>query len=186
MPGNESQVILFSDELPRDHWLARQLPGHISLREYAEERAILAAARIAETAMNDAHVSRGMLAERLGASKAFVSQILNGSRNMTMRTLGSILWACGQELQDVFVRPFGYVPGAALPNMASLLPLPTRGAVETTKPPYWGSPHPTPQSSGGAEQSQTTLHAMVRVNSSELVSKIAPQSPDNENLALAA
>lgn len=46
-------------------------------------------------AMEDRGISKTQLAERLGKSKAYVSQILSGSRNMTLRTLSDICFAMG-------------------------------------------------------------------------------------------
>ena len=43
--------------------------------------------------MRQLGVDRVTLASRLGKSKAFVSQLLSGSRNMTLRTLADICWA---------------------------------------------------------------------------------------------
>jgi transcriptional regulator with XRE-family HTH domain len=42
-------------------------------------------------------VSKAELAERLGKSKAFVTQVLAGGRNMTMRTFADILTALGYQ-----------------------------------------------------------------------------------------
>ncbi|HBL6925837.1 TPA: helix-turn-helix transcriptional regulator [Citrobacter koseri] len=43
--------------------------------------------------MEDREVSKSDLAERLGKTKAYVSQLLSGSRNMTLRTLSDICYA---------------------------------------------------------------------------------------------
>jgi len=47
--------------------------------------------------MNENNISRTELARRLDRTKGFVSQVLNGSRNVTLRTLADILWALGCE-----------------------------------------------------------------------------------------
>lgn len=44
-------------------------------------------------AMEDAGITQHKLANILGKSKSFVSQILNGRRNMTLRTLSNICFA---------------------------------------------------------------------------------------------
>lgn len=44
-------------------------------------------------------ISRAELARRIGKSKAFVSQILSGSRNMTLRTLADLAWALDARIQ---------------------------------------------------------------------------------------
>ena len=40
--------------------------------------------------MEENNISRQSLAEKMGKSKGFVSQVLNGSRNMTLNTLAEI------------------------------------------------------------------------------------------------
>jgi transcriptional regulator with XRE-family HTH domain len=48
-------------------------------------------------------VSRKELAERLGKSKGFVSQLLNGGRNLTLRTVADILHVLGYKIS---LRPY--------------------------------------------------------------------------------
>lgn len=43
-------------------------------------------------------ISRKELAERLGKSKGFVSQLLNGGRNLTLRTVADILYVLGYNV----------------------------------------------------------------------------------------
>jgi transcriptional regulator with XRE-family HTH domain len=52
--------------------------------------------RIAEI-MEEKKVNRSMLAQRLGKTKAFVTQVLHGTRNITLRTLADFLFALGYE-----------------------------------------------------------------------------------------
>ncbi|MGO9592987.1 MAG: XRE family transcriptional regulator [Steroidobacteraceae bacterium] len=60
-------------------------------RLFAEERLIALVTEEIYEAMNRGKtVSKTDLASTLGKSKAFVSQLLNGSRNMTLRTLAGI------------------------------------------------------------------------------------------------
>lgn len=53
--------------------------------------------------MNKNHISKSDLAKRLGKSKAFVSQILLGDKNLTMRTLTSVLYALGLRIESKLV-----------------------------------------------------------------------------------
>ncbi len=46
-------------------------------------------------------ISRKELADRLGKSKGFVSQVLNGGRNLTLRTVGDILHVLGYKVRLV-------------------------------------------------------------------------------------
>jgi transcriptional regulator with XRE-family HTH domain len=48
-------------------------------------------------------ISRKELADRLGKSKGFVSQLLNGGRNLTLRTVADILHVLGYK---VSIRPY--------------------------------------------------------------------------------
>ena len=43
-------------------------------------------------------ISRKELAERLGKSKGFISQLLNGGRNLTLRTVADILHVLGYKV----------------------------------------------------------------------------------------
>ena len=65
------------------------------MRLFQQERLILATTeRICEV-MEENKVGRKRLAEMLGTSKSFVSQLLDGSRNMTLRTLSDVFLALG-------------------------------------------------------------------------------------------
>ena len=63
--------------------------------EFAEEELIVEAAEEIWAAMDNAKVTKKDVAERLGKSKAFISQLLNGSRNMTLRSLANIAYSVG-------------------------------------------------------------------------------------------
>jgi transcriptional regulator with XRE-family HTH domain len=67
-----------------------------------------AAERVAEL-INDAGISRTELAERLGKSKGFVTQILAGDRNMTLRTLADLGHVLGYSF-DIVAKPAKRTP----------------------------------------------------------------------------
>ena len=48
-------------------------------------------------AMEEAGINKTELADRIGATKGYVSQVLSGSRNMTLRTLSDICFALGKQ-----------------------------------------------------------------------------------------
>jgi len=48
--------------------------------------------------LEEEKVSRKELAERLGKTKGFVSQLLNGGRNLTLRTVADILHVLGYKV----------------------------------------------------------------------------------------
>ena len=57
----------------------------------AEEEIILEFTETICDLLEEEKVSRKELAERLGKTKGFVSQLLNGGRNLTLRTVADIL-----------------------------------------------------------------------------------------------
>ena len=58
-------------------------------------------------AIEDSGLTRAELARVLGTTKSYVSQVLNGSTNMTLKTLGGLLWATGKQVQNVTVAVTG-------------------------------------------------------------------------------
>jgi transcriptional regulator with XRE-family HTH domain len=90
-------------------WIAEQFPDPEDQREYARERCRIVLTEAIGEAIEESGLSRSQIAEKLGVTKGYVSQVLSGSRNMTLRTLGDLMWACDRELQDVATRQFGVV-----------------------------------------------------------------------------
>jgi transcriptional regulator with XRE-family HTH domain len=70
-------------------------------RLLAQERLILDATEAIVGLLEDQKVSRQELARRLGKSKGFVSQLLSGERNMTLRTLADLGYALGRSFSVV-------------------------------------------------------------------------------------
>jgi transcriptional regulator with XRE-family HTH domain len=67
-------------------------------REFAkEELAFEATEKIAEL-MELTRVSKSELAKRTGKSKAYITQVLSGSRNMTVHTLAGLAFALGYKI----------------------------------------------------------------------------------------
>ncbi len=91
-------VVRTVDDLSPDHWMAQQLPPGASLRRYAEARAISLLTRSIQDAIQEAGLSRAEVARVLGMKPTYVSRVLNGYSNMTMRTLGALFWACGLQV----------------------------------------------------------------------------------------
>ncbi len=78
-------------------WLEAD-PEHHKLFE--QERLIVDVAEEIYAVMERGEgMSRAGLAQRLGKSKAFVTQILSGSRNLTLRTIADIAGALGQRVE---------------------------------------------------------------------------------------
>lgn len=74
------------------------------LRLFQQERLILSATeRICEL-MEEKDINRKTLADSLGTSKSFVTQLLDGSRNMTLRTLSDVFLSLGYAV-DIQTEP---------------------------------------------------------------------------------
>jgi transcriptional regulator with XRE-family HTH domain len=70
-------------------------PRHMRL--YQQERAIYEVTDLIESLMEELGVSRAELARRLGKSRAWVTQLLDGEANKTIRTVADVFAALGRE-----------------------------------------------------------------------------------------
>ncbi len=64
-----------------------------------QEAAILDATELLCQLMKEAGISRSDLAARMGTTKSNITQILDGSRNMTIRTLSDVMTHLGHEFK---------------------------------------------------------------------------------------
>lgn len=64
-------------------------------RAYAREDLVFNVTEDLLVMLEDLNVSKAELARRLGKSKSYVSQVLNGSRNMTLGSFSDICFALG-------------------------------------------------------------------------------------------
>jgi transcriptional regulator with XRE-family HTH domain len=87
--------------------ISAQLPNESEQRLYARDAAMLAATAAVVRRLEEQGISRAQVAERIGRTKGFVSQVLSGARNMTLATLADLLWAAGYEVRDIESRPLG-------------------------------------------------------------------------------
>ncbi len=67
-------------------------------RAYAVEKATMDAAQLVADLMQQKNLSKAELARLLGKSRAWVTQILSGKENLTIRTLADLLHELGAEL----------------------------------------------------------------------------------------
>jgi transcriptional regulator with XRE-family HTH domain len=67
-------------------------------RLFAQEDLIMEVTETLCELLEKEKVSRKELAERLGKTKGFVSQLLNGGRNLTLRTVADILHVLGYKV----------------------------------------------------------------------------------------
>lgn len=72
-------------------------PGGRKLFE--QERAILEVTQLICRTMQEQNVTKAELAKRLGKSKAYVTQLLDGRANMTVRTISDVLFALGRSFR---------------------------------------------------------------------------------------
>ena len=78
--------------------LDEYLKGDEFRRAFAQEDLIMEVTETLCELLEKEKVSRKELAERLGKSKGFVSQLLNGGRNLTLRTVADILHVLGYKV----------------------------------------------------------------------------------------
>ncbi|KMK17760.1 hypothetical protein ABW09_11985 [Pluralibacter gergoviae] len=76
----------------------------ISDREMACERLRFNTTEDILLAMQDSGTSKAELAKKLGKSKSYISQVLDGSRNMTLNTLSDIAYALNAEISVIVYR----------------------------------------------------------------------------------
>ncbi len=70
-----------------------------------QEQLLFDATELVSRAMEDEGVSRSELARRIGKSKAYVTQVLRGQNNMTLRTLSDLADALGYAVELGAVNP---------------------------------------------------------------------------------
>ena len=79
-------------------WFTDKLDKYADDPEFLTEEAILDFTEKLVTKMEELKVSRTELAKRLNVSKAFVTKLLNGNPNMTIKTMVSISNVLGCKL----------------------------------------------------------------------------------------
>ncbi len=73
-----------------------EVPEHRRL--YEQERLLVEVTELLTQVMEKKGMSRAQLAHKLGKSKAFVTQVLRGNHNMTLRTLADLFGAMEHQL----------------------------------------------------------------------------------------
>ena len=67
-------------------------------RIFEQERVLVDAAELVSTAMEFRGVNRSELAKRLKCSKAYITQVLRGSQNLTLKTLADMFYGLNCRL----------------------------------------------------------------------------------------
>lgn len=80
-------------------WIERQTETPEARRRYEEERLILWVTESICQRMEEQGLNKADLAEALGTSRANITQLLSGARNMTLRTLADLSFACGMRAE---------------------------------------------------------------------------------------
>lgn len=83
-----------------EQWLAESKDTQ---REFNQERLIVDVAELITKTLNESSMNQATLARELGKSKGYVSQLLNGSRNMTLRTLADIATELDKKVEFKFI-----------------------------------------------------------------------------------
>lgn len=78
-----------------ENWFATKLEEFKDDKEFLTEQAILHFTEQVAAAMQGLRMTRAGLARKLGVSKAFVTKLLNGNPNLTIRTMVSLAEALG-------------------------------------------------------------------------------------------
>ncbi len=79
-------------------WFSQRLEEYRDDPEFILEELILDVTEQICAAMEGQDISRSELAQRLGVSRAYITKLLNGQGNMTLRTLVAVGHALGVEV----------------------------------------------------------------------------------------
>jgi len=63
------------------------------MRLFQQEKLILDCTELICELMAEQGISKAKLAEKLGRSKGYITQLLDGRANMTLRTVSDVMWA---------------------------------------------------------------------------------------------
>lgn len=80
-------------------WIERQTASRESRRAYEQERLVLWTTDQLCEAMEESGTSKADLAAMLGTSRANVTNLLSGARNMTLRTVADVACVMGHRVE---------------------------------------------------------------------------------------
>ena len=91
--------------VPSVHWttVKRLTESPEAMKLFQQERSILEITELICEELHRQHVSRADLARRLDTTKGYVTQLLDGARNMTVRTISDVFFNVGKSVH-FFVR----------------------------------------------------------------------------------
>jgi len=105
----------------------RYLEDPNRMRVFQQERAIYEVTELLEATMAELGVKRTELAKRLGKTKGWVTQLLDGEANKTIRTVADVFAVLGREYHSAQC-PIQI--GNASPSAPSVCVAPSSGASE--------------------------------------------------------
>lgn len=79
-------------------WLGRELESEIERRAIEEERLVVEVTELLAQVLADQGRSKADLARALGTSRANITKMLNGSTNLTLRTVARLAYALGYRV----------------------------------------------------------------------------------------
>ena len=85
-----------------EKWFRGELDAIRGTFEFRLERVLFQVAEEISRLMHEQNMSRAEIAERLGVSRAYVTKILNGNPNLTIKTMLRLAEALGRELAIQF------------------------------------------------------------------------------------
>lgn len=94
-------------------WFEQVLRNPVSRQAYEQEKLILSATGEILGVMQRKGITKADIARALEKTRANVGQILNGSRNMTLRSLAAVAFACGFRV-SIALQPISVLPRAKL------------------------------------------------------------------------
>ncbi len=68
-----------------------------NMRLYQQERAIYEVTELIESVMAEQGITRSQLAAKMGQSKGWITQLLDGEKNKTIRTIADVFAVLGRE-----------------------------------------------------------------------------------------
>lgn len=68
------------------------------MKLFQQERIILETTELICKIMEERSINKAELAMKLGRSKGYITQLLDGSANMTLRTISDVMWALNGSL----------------------------------------------------------------------------------------
>lgn len=84
-----------SESDPNAAWNERQTRTAEARRLYEHERLMTWVTEELSKAIDDSGMTRSEVAAALGSSKSHVTQVLRGTRNLTLKSIAEIAWATG-------------------------------------------------------------------------------------------